>query len=174
QAASSRPKPSAASPFRSPVTGTAGRWPAAVGACGTSVYLPQIRLAAQHVNVHVTLLVGGTALRQITPGHASHRALPGLWDQGLTITKLVAGPGADYAFVGPRCSGYLWVYRVTSGVAQVLDTPADDLLGGPHHAWAVTYAPHTVLTPLNGGRKIRLRAHTNPVADTADGLAAAR
>ena len=144
-----------------------------MGACGSSVYLPQIRLAAHHANVHMTLLVGGTALRQVTPGHAVYRALPGLWDQGLMITKLVAGPGADYAFADPRCSGYLWVYRITSGVAQVLDTPADDLLGGPHHAWAVTYAPHTVLTPLNGGRKITLRARTDPVADTADGLVVA-
>jgi hypothetical protein len=89
------------------------------------------------------------------------------------VTKLVAGPGADYAFVDPRCSGYLWVYRIAAGVASLLDTPADDLLGGPQHAWAVTYAPRTVLTPLNGGRKITLKPRTNPVADMADGLVVA-
>ena len=173
-AASSRPGPATGSPSAgSREPGTVARWPTAVGACGSPVYLPQIRLAARGADVHVTLLVGGTALRQVTPGRAVYRALPGLWDQGLMITKLVAGPDADYAFVDPRCSGYLWVYRITSGVAQVLNTPADDLLGGPHHAWAVTYAPHTVLTPLNGGRKITLRSRTDPVADTADGLVVA-
>jgi hypothetical protein len=155
------------------VAGSAAGWPAALGACGSPAYLPQIRLAAHDANVHVTLLVGGTALRQVTPGHAVVRALPGLRDHGLVVTKLVAGPDADYAFVDPRCSGYLWVYRIAAGVARLLDTPADDLVGGPHHAWAVTYTPHTVLTPLNGGRKVTLKARTEPVADTADGLVVA-
>jgi hypothetical protein len=60
-----------------------------------------------------------------------------------------------------------------AGVASLLETSADDLLGGPHHAWAVTYAPRTVLTPLNGGRKVTLKPRTDPVADTADGLVVA-
>jgi hypothetical protein len=119
------------------------------------------------------VLVGGVALRQVTLGRAGSRTLPGLRDQGLVVTKLVAGPEADYAFVDPRCSGYLWVYRIAAGVASLLNTPADDLLGGPHHAWAVTYSPRTVLTPLNGGRKVTLKPHTDPVADTADGLVVA-
>jgi hypothetical protein len=67
----------------------------------------------------------------------------------------------------------VWVYRIMAGVARLLDTPADDLLGGPHHAWAVTYAPRTVLTPLNGGRRVTLKPGTDPVADTADGLVVA-
>jgi hypothetical protein len=119
------------------------------------------------------VLVGGVELRRVTLGRAGSRTLPGLRNQGLVVTKLVAGPGADYAFVDPRCSGYLWVYRIVAGVASLLDTPADDLLGGPQHAWAVTYAPRTVLTPLNGGRKVQLKPRTNPVADTADGLVVA-
>lgn len=177
-AASAGPKsPSpAARPFHGlPATaaGALARWPAAAGACGSPAYLPRIRLAPYNSDVHPTVLVGGVALRQVTLGRAGSRTLPGLRDQGLVVTKLVAGPDADYAFVDPRCSGYLWVYRIVAGVASLLDTPADDLLGGPQHAWAVTYAPRTVLTPLNGGRKVTLKPRTNPVADTADGLVVA-
>jgi hypothetical protein len=177
-AASARPKsPSpAASPLhglRATAAGALARWAAAEGACGSPTYLPRIRLAPYNSDAHPTVLVGGVALRQVTLGHAGSRTLPGLRNQGLVVTKLVAGPDADYAFVDPRCSGYLWVYRIVAGVASLLDTPADDLLGGPQHAWAVTYAPRTVLTPLNGGRKVTLKPRTNPVADTADGLVVA-
>jgi hypothetical protein len=177
-AASARPKsPSpAATPLhglRATAVGALARWPAAEGACGSPAYLPRIRLVPYSSDAHPTVLVGGVALRQVTLGRAGSRTLPGLRNQGLVVTKLIAGPGADYAFVDPRCSGYLWVYRIVAGVASLLDTPADDLLGGPQHAWAVTYAPRTVLTPLNGGRKVALKPRTNPVADTADGLVVA-
>ena len=134
------------------------------------VYLPRIHLARNHVPVHVAVLVGGTALREVTPGGALSRPLPGLPGQGRVVTKLVSGPGADYAFVDPQCSGYLWVYRIVAGAAHRLGTAAFDLLGGPHHAWAVTYPRHTLLTPLNGGRTVTLKAGTDPVADTAAGL----
>jgi hypothetical protein len=89
------------------------------------------------------------------------------------VTKLVSGPGADYAFVDPQCNGYLWVYRIVAGAAHRLGTAAFDLLGGPHHAWAVTYPRHTLLTPLDGGRTVTLKAGTDPVADTAAGLVVA-
>jgi hypothetical protein len=123
--------------------------------------------------MRLTVLVGGTALRRVTPGHVVSRPVSGLREQGLVVTKLVAGPGADYAFVDPQCSGYLWVYRISAGAASRLGTTADDLLGGPHHAWAVTYTPRTVLTPLNGGRKVTLRFGADPVADTPAGLVVA-
>jgi hypothetical protein len=121
----------------------------------------------------VAVLVGGTALREVTPGGALTRPLPGLPGQGWVVTKLVSGPGADYAFVDPQCNGYLWVYRIVAGVAHRLGTAAFDLLGGPHDAWAVTYPRHTLLTPLNGGRKVTLKAGADPVADTAAGLVVA-
>ena len=174
-AASSRSEPhsSAAWPPRgahTPGAGSAAPWPSAPGDCGAPVYLPQIHLAPQHARIHGTVLVGGTALWQVPLSHAVYRALPGLRDQGLVVTKLVAGPGVDYAFVEPRCSGYLWVYRVLAGAAHRLGTTADNLLGGPRHAWAVTYRSHTVLTPLNGGRMVTLKRNTDPIADTAAGL----
>ncbi len=154
-----------------PATGSAARWQSAAGACGSAAFLPQIRLAPHYARVNATLLVGGTTLRQVSVGHAASRPLAGLPDrQGRLVTKLVAGPDADYAFVASRCSGYLRVYRIVAGVAHRLDTPAFDLLGGPHHAWAVSYPPHTVLTPLNGGRTVTLKTSTDPVADTAAGL----
>jgi hypothetical protein len=121
----------------------------------------------------VAVLVGGTALREVTPGGHLSGPLPGLPGQGWVVTKLVSGPGADYAFVDPQCNGYLWVYRIGAGAAHRLGTAAFDLLGGPHHAWAVTYPRHTLLTPLNGGRTVTLRAGTDPVADTAAGLVVA-
>lgn len=165
--------PSATSPVRGSNTqaaGSAARWPSVEGACRVPVYLPRIHLARHHAPVHVAVLVGGTALREVTPGGALSRSLPGLPSQGRVVTKLVSGPGADYAFVDPQCSGYLWVYRIVAGAAHRLGTAAFDLLGGPHHAWAVTYPRHTLLTPLSGGRTVTLRAGTDPVADTAAGL----
>jgi hypothetical protein len=138
--------------------------------CGAPVYLPQIHLAPQHARVPGTVLVGGTALRQVILGRGVYNTLPGLRDQGLLVTQLVSGPGVDYAFVEPRCSGYLWVYRVLASAAHRLATTADDLLGGPHNAWAVTYRSHTVLAPLNGGRIVTLKKSADPIADTAAGL----
>ena len=167
--------PPATSPVRGSQTpaGSAARWPSAEGACRAPVYLPRIHLARHHPPVHVAVLVGGTALREVTPGGALSRPLPGLPGQGRVVTKLVSGPGADYAFADPQCSGYLWVYRIAAGAAHRLGTAAFDLLGGPHHAWAVTYPRHTLLTPLNGGRTVTLKAGTDPVADTAAGLVVA-
>ena len=169
----SRPPSSLTLPSRGPRTqgaAFAAPWPTATGDCGAPVYLPQIHLAPQHARVHGTVLVGGTALRQVILGRTGYSALPGLQDRGLLVTKLVSGPGVDYAFVEPRCSGYLWVYRVLAGAAHRLGTTADNLLGGPRHAWAVTYRSHTVLAPLNGGRMVTLKRNTDPIADTAAGL----
>jgi hypothetical protein len=168
--------PSATSPVRGsypPAAGSAAGWPSVEGACRVPVYLPRIHLARHHAPVHVAALIGGTALREVTPGGALSRPLPGLPAQGWVVTKLVSGPGADYAFVDPQCSGYLWVYRIAAGAAHRLGTAAFDLLSGPHHAWAVTYPRHTLLTPLNGGRTVTLKAGTDPVADTAAGLVVA-
>ena len=53
------------------------------------------------------------------------------------------------SFVGAVFSGgsvYFGVYRIVAGAAHRLGITADALLGGPHHAWAVTYLPHAVLT----------------------------
>jgi hypothetical protein len=169
----SKPAPSPAWPPRgahTPGAGSVALWPSAAGDCGAPVYLPQLHLAPQHARVHGTVLVGGTALRQVILSSAVYRTLPGLRDQGLLVTKLVPGPGVAYAFVEPQCSGYLWVYQILAGAAHRLGTTADDLLGGPHHAWAVTYRSHTVLTPLNGGRTVTLTKSTDPIADTAAGL----
>ncbi len=58
-----------------------------------------------------------------------------------------------------------------AGAAHHLNTTADDLLGGPHRAWAVTYlAHHAVLTAVAGGRAVTLGSDTTPFADTAAGL----
>src|SRR5262249_25495908 len=101
----------------------------------------------------------------------------GMPGQGL-VPGVVAGPGADYA-IAAACSGssgdYLRVYRIVAGAAHRLRTTAEYLLGGPRHAWAVTYlAQYTLLapelTPLNGGRAVTLKTSTGPVADTAAGL----
>ena len=123
------------------------------GACGWPVYLPQIHLARYHAGAYGTVLVGGTGLRQVTLGRALSRPLPGLPDHGRLVTKLVAAPGAAYA-VGMPCSSTspsLRIYRIVAGAAHRLNTTADDLLGGPHRAWAVTYqAHHTELTALTG------------------------
>ena len=144
-----------------------------MGACGSPVYLPQIHLARHHARVHGRVLAGGTGLRQVTLGRAVSTPLPGLPGQGRLVTKLVAGPGAVYAAALP-CSSpspSLMVYRIVAGAAHHLNTIADDLLGGPHHAWAVTYlGQHTVLTPLAGGRVVTLPSGSTPFADTAAGL----
>jgi hypothetical protein len=119
------------------------------------------------------VLVGGTGLRQVTLGRAVSGPLPGLPDHGRLVTKLVAGPGAEYAVDVP-CSSFspsLRVYRIVAGAPRRLNTTADDLLGGPHRAWAVTYlAHHTVLTALTGGQAVTLQSDIAPFADTAAGL----
>jgi len=135
-AASARPKsPSpAATPLhglRATAVGALARWPAAEGACGSPAYLPRIRLAPYSSDAHPTVLVGGVALRQVTLGRAGSRTLPGLRNQGLVVTKLIAGPGADYAFVDPRCSGYLWVYRIVAGVAACSIRPRTTCSAAP-------------------------------------------
>ena len=173
----SKPRSSTRPPGRASLTrgaGFAAGWPSAAGDCGAPVYLPRIQLASRHARVQGTALVGGTALWQVFLSRAGYRGLPELRDRGLLVTKLVSGPGVDYAFVEPRCSGYLWVYRILGGAARRLATTADDLLGGPRDAWAVTYRSRTVLTPLNGGRTITLKRGTDPVADTPAGLVVLR
>lgn len=152
--------------------GSAVRWPSAAGACGLPVYLPQIHLARHRAGVHGTVLVGGAGLRQVIVGGAGSRSLPGLPVHGRLVTRLVAGPGADYAFDSgcSSSSASLRVYRIMAGVAHRLGTTADALLGGPLHAWAVTYRRHTALTPLNGGRTITLKTRTAPAASTVAGL----
>jgi hypothetical protein len=174
----SRPggRPPASSPVRGAgalAPGSAARWPSAAGACGSPVYLPQIQLARHHAGVHGRVLVGGTGLRQVTLGRAVSRPLPGLAGHGWLVTKLAAGPGAGYA-AGLPCRSFrpsLRVYRIVAGAARRLPTTADDVLGGPHRAWAVTYrAHHTVLTALAGGRAVTLQPGTAPFADTAAGL----
>jgi hypothetical protein len=172
-ASSPRPATSPVGGSLAPAAGSAARWPSAEGACRVPVSLPRIHLARRHAPVHVAVLVGGTALREVTPGGGLTGPLRGLPGQGWVVTKLVSGPGADYAFVDPQCNGYLWVYRIKAGAAHRLGTAAFDLLGGPHQAWAVTYPRHTLLTPLNGGRTVTLKAGADPVADTAAGLVVA-
>jgi hypothetical protein len=148
-------------------------WPSAAGACGWPVYLPQIHLARHHAVADGKVLIGGTGLRQVTVGRAVSRPLPGLPGHGRLVTKLVAGPRAAYA-VAMSCTSTrpsLRVYRIVAGAAHRLTTTADDVLGGPHRVWAVTYlAHHTVLTPLTGGRGLTLKQGTIPFADTAAGL----
>lgn len=166
----------AASPFRgshTPVATSAGRWPSAPDACG-SPFLPQIHLALawQDVGVQARLLVGGTAVWQVTPGGIVSHPLPGLPDHGRLVTQLAAAPGAAYALIA-GCSNSSEsgsVYRVVAGAAHRLGVAADTLLGGPHHGWAVTYGKHAVLTPLEGGPAVILPAAASPVADTPAGL----
>src|SRR5262249_58176880 len=124
----------------------------------------RIHLARQPAPVHVAALVGGTALREVTPGGTLSRPLPGLPGPGRVVTKLVSGPGADYAFVDPQCSDYLWVYRIVAGAAHRLDTAAFDLLGRPHPAWAGTYPRHTLLIPLHRGHTVTPHAGNEPRA----------
>ena len=176
-AASSPSGPSAAAPapLRGPPVsagGSAARWPSAAGACGQGVYLPQIRLTGQHAHVRVSVLVGGTGVRQVTGGGAVSGLFAGLPDHGRLVLNLVAGPGAGYAFdvPCPSSSGSVRVYRIVAGAAHRLGITASALLAGPRHAWAVAYPPRVRLTPLNGGRAITLKTTMNPVADTAAGL----
>jgi len=170
---STSPATAPARALRPPRAGSA-RWPSAAGACGLPVYLPQIHLARHHAHVPVRVLVGGTALRQVTAGGAVSGPLPGLPDHGRLVTALVAGPGADYTFDVPcgSSSASPRVYRIVAGSARPLGITADTLLGGPRQAWAVTYLPRTVLTPLNGGRTVTITSKITPVADTAAGLVA--
>jgi hypothetical protein len=138
------------------------------------VYLPQIHVARHHAHALVRVLVGGTALRQVTTGGAVSGPLPGLPHHGRLVTTLVAGPGAGYAVDVPCSSSSASpkVYRIVAGTARPLGITADALLGGPRQAWAVTYLPRTVLTPMNGGRAVTLKPDITPVADTAAGLVA--
>ena len=164
--AATTPVPGSRTPARH-----AGRWPSAAGACGSTVYVPQIQLAGQLTRFTEQMLVGGTEVRQVTLGAVSG-PVPGLPGHSRLVTKLVAGPGAAYAFdvPCPSSSGSVRVYRIVAGAAHRLGITAFVLLGGPRHAWAVAYPPRVRLTPLNGGRAITLKTTMNPVADTAAGL----
>jgi len=95
--APSRSSAAAASPVaaaRTPAAGSEVPWPSAVAACGSTVELPQIRLAGRHADVHGRLLVGGAGLRLVTLGGAMSGPPPGLPGHGWLVTSVVAGPGA--------------------------------------------------------------------------------
>jgi hypothetical protein len=132
----------------------------------------------QPVHIHARLLIGGTGLREITPGGAVSGRLPGLPEHNRLVTTVVAGRGAAYAFDTPCASstGSVRIYRVSSGGAHRLGVSADALIGGPHGTWALSYRSGGVLTrvlsPLAGGRAVRFRSSTDPIADTAAGLVA--
>jgi len=49
------------------LAGSAVRRPSAEGACRVPLYLPRIHLTRQDAAVRVAVLVGGTALREVTP-----------------------------------------------------------------------------------------------------------
>jgi hypothetical protein len=171
QAVSARPG------LRPVAAGFAARWPSAAGACGSTAYLPRVRLARYRAGIQGTVLVGGAALQHVTAGGAVAKPLPGLPDHGRLVTSLVTGRGAAYAFAAGCSSsrGYLRVYRIAAGAAHRLGVTADALFGGPGAAWAVTYlAQYTLLapelTPLPGGRAVTLKTQTSPVADTPAGL----
>lgn len=178
--APSRPPAAAASVVagsRTPTAGPVAPWPSAVGACGSAIELPQIRLARRHAHVHGRVLVGGTGLRQVTLGGAVSGPLPGLPARGWLVTSVVAGPGAAYAFDTP-CAGSsasVRVYRIVAGAAHRLGISADALLGGRRHAWGVTYLPHAVLAQVlaSGGHAVMVNSNLDPVADTAAGLVVA-
>lgn len=175
----------ASAPSRSPApaaspTPAGPPWPSAAGACGSTVDLPQIRLAGQHAHVHARLLIGGTGLREVTPGGAVSAPLPGLPERGRVVTSVVAGPGAAYAFDTPCSSSTasVRIYRIAASGAHRLGVSADALIGGPHLALALSYRPSTVLTKvlnrLAGSRAVRFRSSTDPIADTAAGLVVVR
>ncbi|HET7247455.1 MAG TPA: hypothetical protein VFJ07_21775 [Streptosporangiaceae bacterium] len=175
----------ASAPSRSPApaaspTPAGPPWPSAAGACGSTVDLPQIRLAGQHAHVHARLLIGGTGLREVTPGGAVSAPLPGLPERDRVVTSVVAGPGAAYAFDTPCSSSTasVRIYRITASGAHRLGVSADALIGGPHLALALSYRPSTVLTTvlnrLAGSRAVRFRSSTDPIADTAAGLVVVR
>jgi len=177
----------ASSRSRSPTT-AAGQptparpqWPSAPGACGSSVDLPQIHLARQPARVHARLLIGGTGLREVTPGGAVSGPLPGLPEHDRVVTNVVAGPRAAYVFDTPCSSSTtasVRIYRIGAGAAHRLAVSADALIGGPNLALALRYRPSTVstqvLTPPAGGRAVRFRSSVDPIADTAAGLVAVR
>ena len=123
------------------------------------------------------VLVGGTGVRQVTLGGAVSGPLPGLPGHGQLVTTLVAGPGAGYAFDTPCFSSTASVrlYRIVAGAAHRLRITADALLGGPHHAWAVTCRPRAVrtLVLIPGGRAVTCNSNITPVADTTAGLVVA-
>jgi hypothetical protein len=178
-AARSGPHDAASSRTRSRTlaAGAPAVWPSAAGACGSAAYLPLLHVDGYRAAVGAALVVGGTAVRQVTPGVVVSRPLAGLPGHGRLVTSLVAGPRGDYALDAPCGSsrGYLRVYRIVAGGAHPLGITADALLAGPQHAWAVTYlAQYTLLapelTPLDGGRAAVLKTQTDPVADTAAGL----
>lgn len=173
----SRPPATARSPgpgSRAPAS--VAQWPSDEGPCGSTVDLPLIHLARQHTDIRGRTLVGGTALREITPGGHVSGPLPGLPAEGAQVTDLVAGPGAAYAVDIPCVSstGSVRVYRIAAGGARPLGIAADVLLAGPHHAWAVTYLPGAVriraLEPRPVGGAVTVKTSIAPVADTAAGL----
>jgi hypothetical protein len=175
----------AASPARSPTaaashTPAGPPWPSAAGACQSAVGLPQIHLSRQPVHIHARLLIGGTGLREITLGGAISGPLPGLPEHNRLVTNVVAGPRAAYVFDMPCTSSTasVRIYRIGAGGAHRLRVSADALIGGPHHAWALSYRSSAVLTrvlsPLAGSRAVRLRSTIDPIADTAAGLVVVR
>ena len=155
-------------------------WPSAAGACGSAVDLPRIHLVRQYPDVHARLLIGGTGLREVTLGGAVSGPLPGLPEHGRLVTNVVAGPGAAYVFDTPCTSSTasVRIYRIGAGGAHRLGVSADAVIGGPHHAWALSYRSSAVLTrvlsPLAGSRAVRFSSSTDPIADTAAGLVVVR
>jgi hypothetical protein len=174
-AASRRPATAATRP-----TPALPQWPSAPGACGSTVDLPQIRLSGQPVHFHARMLVGGTGLREVTPGGAVSGPLPGLPGHDRVVTNVVAGPRVAYAFDTPCTSSTasVRIYRVRAGAAHQLGVTADDVIGGPHVALALSYRSSAVriqvLTPMAGIRPVRFRSSTEPIADTAAGLVVVR
>lgn len=176
----------ASSAARSPTTATTRpapvrpQWPSAAGACGSAVDLPQIHLSRKHPGVHVRLLIGGTGVREVTPGGAVSGPLPGLPKRGRVVTNVVAGPRAAYAFDTPCTSSTasVQIYRIGASAAHRLGVSADALIGGPHLAWALSYRSSTVLTqvltPVAGSRAVRFSSGRDPIADTAAGLVVVR
>jgi hypothetical protein len=142
-------------------------WPSAVGACGSTVDLPRIHLSRQPVSMHASVLIGGTGLREVTPGGAVSGPLPGLPEQNRLVTNVVAGPNAAYVFDSPCTSSTASarIYRIRAGGAHRLGVSADSLIGGPHLAWALSYRSGGVLTqvlsPLAGSRAVRFRSSTD-------------
>lgn len=173
----------AAAPSRSPAaavspTPAGPPWPSAVGACQSAVDLPQIHFSRQPVHIHARLLIGGAGLREVTLGGAVSGPLPGLPEHDRLVTNVVAGLRAAYAFDTPCTSSTasVRIYRIGAGGAHRLGVSADALLGGPHGTWALSYRSSAVFTrvlsPLAGGRAVRFRSSTDPIADTAAGLVA--
>jgi hypothetical protein len=176
----------ASSPSRSPAAAAARhpparpQWPSAPGACGSAVDLPQIHLARQRADVDTRLLIGGTGLREVTPGGIVSGPLPGLPERGRVVTDVIAGPRTAYVFDTPCSSSTasVRVYRIRASAAHRLGVNADALIGGPHLALALRYRSSTVhtqvLAPLAGSRAVMFRSSTDPIADTAAGLVAVR